>query len=131
MAPILDLSNSAHWIHIYGVTLYAETVSTVPPRYIRIPTHKIPVAVYERTLAVGSSSTQAKPNWALGFYLIGSVQVPGVGLADIASIPIVLGLNLIRLPNLHAQFSLKAKIPKWHTEMTLDIWKYVGPETDS
>lgn len=104
MAPILDLTNAAHWVHIYSTTLYAAEIPTVPPIYTPIPVHSIPVRTEERTLAVGSSSTRVKPTWRLGFWLIGSVQVPGVGLADVASVPIVLGLNLIRLPNLHSEF---------------------------
>lgn len=130
MAPILDVDNSANWVHIYGTTLYAAASSTIPPVYAPIPIHSIPGIFYERTLAVGSSSTQTKPNWKLGFWLIGAVQIPDVGLANITSVPIVLGLTLVRLPNLHSEFKLKAQIPKWHKEMSIDIWKYVGVEND-
>lgn len=131
MAPILDVNNASNWLHIYNHTLYAAVIPTTPPRYTPIPVHKIPLILDRRTLAVGSSSTLAKPTWRLGFFLIGSVQIPGIGLADVTSLPIFFGLNLVRLPNLHDQFVLKARIPKWQQEMEMSIWKYIGVESDS
>lgn len=132
MAPILDVDNSANWQHIYETSLHAAVSSTVPPIYSSIPPiHSIPGVVYERVLAVGSSSTYLKPRWKLGFWLIGLVQIPTIGLAEIAFIPIPLGLSLVVLPNVHSEFKLKVRVPHWHRNLSIDIWKYVGPIEES
>lgn len=131
MAPILDVDNSANWVHIYGTTLHAAVSSTVPPIYGSISIHSIPGVVYERVLAVGSNSTYLKPKWKLGFWLSGLVQIPTIGLAEIASFPIPIGLSLVILPNLHSEFKLRARIPHWHRNLSLDIWKYVGSIEES
>ena len=131
MAPILDVNNGANWVHIYGNTLYAAASSTIPPIYDSIPVHSIPGLVYERVLAVGSNSTYLKPRWKLGFWLSGLVQIPTIGLAEIASVPIPIGLSLVVLPNVHSEFKLKARVPHWHRNLSIDIWKYVGPIEES
>lgn len=130
MAPILDLHDANHWEHIYNVVLSAQQVSTVPPIYYPIPSHTIPVTTDKRTLAIGVSSNQAEPTWVLGFFLISSCQIPGIGRANINSVPVFLGLNLIRLPNYNNEYFLRAKVPKWHKHLEFDIYKYVGPESD-
>lgn len=131
MPPILDVNNSSNWVHAYNATLYGSTVPTVPPTYLPIPMHSIATPFYKRTLAIGASSTQTKPTWRFAFWLIGMVKIPQIGLAEIATIPVFLGLNLVRLPNLHNEFLLKVRFPKWHKEMNFDIWQYIGSETDS
>lgn len=129
-SPILDLSNSSNWVRIHDTTLVAEPVLGQNGKYYSIPNYSIPDTIDRHVLAVGSSSTKAKPTWNLGFYLVMLVRVPGVGNAETASTPIRLGLNLVRFPLVSAQYTLKARIPKWHQEMSLAIWKYVGVESD-
>lgn len=131
MSPILDVNNPANWAQIYGVTLSGNANSTIPPIYEAIPVHSIPGVVYERVLAVGSNSNYLKPRWRLGFWLIGFVQIPGIGLAEIASIPIPIGLSLVVLPNVHSEFKLKARVPHWHRNLSIDVWKYIGPIEES
>lgn len=129
-SPILDLSDASLWVQVYDTTLFADPVLGQTGKHYPIPNHSIPGNFEGHTLAVGSSSTKAKPNWSLGFYLAQVINVPGVGNAEARSIPIRLGLNLVRFPPLSTQFRLKARIPKWHQEMSLTIWRYVGVESD-
>lgn len=129
-SPILDLGDASSWVQVYDTTLFANPVFGREGKYYPIPSHSIPAIFEGHTLAIGSSSTKAKPTWNLGFYLAQIVSVPGVGSAEARSIPIRLGLNLVRFPPLSVQFRLKARIPKWHEEMSVTIWKYVGVESD-
>lgn len=129
-SPILDLSDGSNWVQVYDTTLFAQAVPGRQGSFYPIPNHEIPSAIDRRILAVGSSSTKTKPTWNLGFYLAMIIKIPGVGNAEAASVPIRLGLNLVRFPPLSNQYSLKARIPKWHQEMSITIWKYIGIESD-
>lgn len=131
MAPVLDVNNSNNWELIYNTTLSANILSVSPPLIVPIGTHNVPVTSDRRTLAVGASTTQGKPTWRLGYYLISSIQIPVIGRADISSDAIFLGLNLIRLPNVHNEYKFKIRVPRWMRDMQIDIYKYVGEELDS
>lgn len=125
--PILDLSNSSNFQEVYETILSGELV--IEGRYKPIPQHQIPITFDRHTLLVGASSSTAKPNWRLGFYLR-MLITSSVGTAEASNCSIPFGLNLIRFPVLSSQYKLKAYIPKWHREMELKIWKYIGPESD-
>lgn len=127
---ILDLSNSSSWVRIHDTTLFAAPVLGQNGKHYPIPSYLIPEVVDRRILAVGASSSKAKPTWNLGFYLAMLVKVPGVGNAEVVSRPIRLGLNLVIFPPVSSEFTLKARIAKWHQEMSLTVWKYIGLETD-
>lgn len=129
--PILDLTDGAEWLQVYDTTLAADAIPGLTNRYRPIPNHQIPVDFYSYTLAVGASSTKAKPTWNLGFYLGMVIDIPTVGMAETASTPIRLGLNLIRFPPLAVPFKLKARVPKWHQEMSMTFWRYLGNEADT
>lgn len=128
--PILNLADSSLWIKAYDTTLTAQS-TFVGNSFYPIPIHKIPVIFNSHTLAIGSSSSQTKPTWRLGFYLTSEIQIPGIGKAEATSDYIWLGLNLIRIPPLGSTYTLKARIPKWHREMVIAIWKYIGSESDT
>lgn len=127
MAPLaLDSSNSADWVQVYTVNLSALPISGIPGQYHRLPAHSIPTVFDRHILAIEASLTQAQPTWDLAFYVTMLVSIPGIGRAETVSIPVTLGLNVIDFPVLSSQFTLKAKLPKWHTEMRIAIWKYTG-----
>ena len=126
--PILEVSDASLWVKAYDVKLEAQPT---PIGYYPIPTHKIPVTFDRHTLAIGSSSTKTKPTWRLGFHLTSEIQIPGVGKTEASHQYIWLGLNLIRVPPFAPNYTLKARIPKWHQEMVIAIWKYVGSEYDT
>ena len=125
---ILDCSDSSYWQTVYETTLIAESITT--GYHSPIPQHQIPIVFDNHTLAVGASSSKTKPTWNLGFWLSMLVNLPGVGNATAVQKAIPLGLNLIRFPVLTPEFKLKAKIPKWHEEMSMKFWIYTGPEAD-
>ena len=127
--PILDLSSASNWVKVHEITLVAPP-SSIPNHNYPIPAYTIPVTFDRRFLAVGASSTMTKPSWRLAFFLSTVLQIPAVGNAENGSIFIPLGLSLVQVPLYSAQYSLKARIPKWHLEMTMAVWQYVGIESD-
>ncbi len=125
---ILDLSNSSNFVEAYEIILTAGS-SPVPNYHTPIGIHLIPIVFDSHTLLVGASSSTAKPNWRLGFYLRALIA-SAVGMAEASNYPIPFGLNLIQLPKLSSEYRLRAYIPKWHQTMEMKIWKYVGSYND-
>lgn len=130
MAPALDVNNPANWQLIYTVNLHTQTIPTTPPKFHPLPIHVIPVTSATRILAVGANSIDAQSHWRLAFYLISSIQIPEIGKADVCSFAQFLGLNLYRIPNLHDEYFLRIKFPPWHKSMDIEIFSYVGTNTD-
>lgn len=124
---ILDFSQN-NWEVIYDITLEAVSITTT--RFTPIPDHQIPLTLDTHVLLVGSSSFKVRPTWKLGFYLNMVVNAPGVGNFTAANQPIPLGLSLVRFPPISSEFFLKVNIPKWHQEMSIRVWKYIGGSLD-
>ncbi len=128
--PILDLSSADNWVKVHEVLLTAQD-SPIPNFHSPIPTYTIPTPFDRRILAVGASSSQTKPSWRLAFFLSTIVQVPGIGSAENGSIFIPLGLTLIETPPYSDQYSVRIRIPRWHLEMSMTFWQYVGIELNA
>lgn len=127
---ILDLSNSNNWVSVYQANFAAVPIQGVRNQFTPIPVIVIPNSFDSHTLAVGASSFQTKPTWHLGFWLSMNVQLPGIGKAEAYNKSIPLGLNIVRFPHISSTYTLRASIPRWHKEMSIEIWKYVGSEVD-
>lgn len=130
MPPILDLSNSSNWEKVYQGNFVAVVIQGVRNQTLPIPSVVIPNSFNSHTLAVGASSFQTKPTWHLGFWLSMNVQLPGIGKAEAYSKSIPLGLSIVRFPAISSTYTLTANIPRWHKEMSIEIWQYVGSEFD-
>lgn len=128
--PILDLSNSSNWEKVYQNSFTAVPIQGVRNQFLPIPAVVISNSFDSHTLAVGASSFQIKPTWHLGFWLSMNVQLLGIGKAEAYSKSIPLGLSIVRLPNISSTYTLSANIPRWHKEMTIEIWQYIGSELD-
>ena len=128
--PILDLSDSSNWQKVYEGNFAAVPVQGVRNKFIPIPKVVIPNNFDNHTLAIGATSFQTKPTWRLGFWLSMYIQVPGIGFACGFNQGIPLGLSVLRFPNLSSTYTLSATIPHWHKEMSIEIWQYIGSESD-
>ena len=129
MSSILNFNNSDYWQKVYETTLVAQAGSR-SSFYYPIGDHNLPGTFSSHTLLVGASSFKAKPTWRLGFYLSMIISAVGVGSFTASQKSIPFGLTLVRFPPLSNEFSLKASIPKWHEEMSMSVWLYVGSESD-
>lgn len=128
---MLDLNSSA-WSKVYTVNLNAKPILGKQGQFQPIPNVRMPVSLEKHTLLVGASSIRTKPRWKLGFWLSMELgKISGIGQPTIPDIFIPLGLLYVKLPKLTANYTLIAKIPHWHTQLSIDIWKYLGSEPAS
>lgn len=128
--PILDLSNSSNWEKVYQASFTAVAIQGVQNQFIPIPLAVIPNSFDSHTLAVGAFSFQTKPTWRLGFWLSMNVWLPGIGRAEGYNKSIPLGLSIVRFPPISSTYTLSVRVPHWHKEMGIEIWKYIGLELD-
>lgn len=124
-SPLLNLDNRDNWTKVYSASFAANPIAGTN-KFTPIPSVRIPGTFDKHILAVGGSSFQTKPTWHLGFWLSMYVDIPSIGRAEGYNKSIPLGLSIVRFPPISSTYSLIASIPKWHREMSIDIWQYVG-----
>lgn len=120
---ILNLDDSNKWVQFYNETIDATPDNSLQG-YVPIPNIEIPYILDRFILAIGAVSSTSKSNWYLGYNLLMIINIAGVGNTSVSSIPIRLGINLIQLPVITEEYTLLVKVPRWHRNMTLTMWKY-------
>ena len=128
-APILDLSSAASWEVVHEIGLIAQQVPGTT-RHYPISPYIVPVALDRNILAIGASTPVAQPTWRLAFWLGALAQLPGIGKAETESRFVPLGLSLHQFTRYSSDYTLRVKVPKWHSKMEFKIWKYLGAESD-
>ncbi len=134
-----DLQDRLNWDIVLRRTYEAQSDRSDAPRtYIPIP--PIAVSVDSYTLAIGASSNKAKPSWYLAARVAPRLLFSPSSTSDfLAAVqseePKRIGLNrlnLIRFTDFGIKpYLLEINIPKWHTQMYLEIWKYSGTDVSS
>lgn len=127
--PILNVNDATLWEEVYDITLIAQS-SPVSNVFTPLPKFNIPHNFTKHTLAIGASNSYMKPNWNLAFYLAMNVRIEGIGKTEVTNRFVRIGLTLIRFPPVASAYTLQARIPKWHREMSFTIWQYIGEEKD-
>lgn len=133
----MDILNPSNWILIHRNLYKVQQVPDSPDRYYPLATINIP-AISSRLL-VGGRSSKAKSHW----YLAASVAIKAsLSLANssfVSSIqaqPVEYKLPLNRLVLFEIKnfqtntYCLEIKIPYWHEEMEIEVWKYQGTVLD-
>lgn len=120
--------DARYWQRIYTTGVVARTLNNKIIAPISERTLRVTINSY--ILAVGVSSTSAKPTWKLGFWLSQVIQVQGAGFAEYNPTPIILGLTLVKFEPLTTAYQLKARFPSWHKDLSISIWKYRGLTSD-
>jgi hypothetical protein len=121
----LDL-NGDSWQKVYQINLQAET-SAIPNHFYQIPSFTIPYTFINK-IAVGASSSSAKPNWRLAFYANALVNILGIGFVEVEHFYVPFGASLLD-PQKGVPYTLKLYIPKWHQNMDVEIWEYTGSQS--
>jgi hypothetical protein len=133
--PILQLGNAQNWALLYSETLTAT--ATIEGRgYIPIPARFIPVQVDHRILIVGTASNKGiRSTWNTGGWLTPLIAWGGNNNtldADLGSWRIPLNKKrLVLLPDLAPNYKLRFNAPSWMQQISIEIYQYSGPETDS
>lgn len=127
------VSDPLNWDLVKRQTYHATPNASLPKGFIPIPT--ITVGVDSYTLLIGAASSKAMIHWWLAarvsLRLLFSPSSTSEFLAAVAvSATKRIGLNrltLVQFPNFELiPYILEIRIPPWHEEMMLEIWKYSG-----
>lgn len=129
MAPVINSASNANWLSVYSASLAATPV--MPRGHLPIPSFFAPVELDSHALLIGATSNQAEPTWRLAFWASQRIAVQGIGFAEVNSSFVALGLSLIRFPVLSDTYTLKIRVPRWHTQLSFQVWKYVGVTLDT
>lgn len=134
-STILSTNRALDWVLVHAILLTAQRNLEQPDpdkknSFHPMAAHSIPFIFTRHVLVVEATSTKAKPNWSFAFNLEQLIDVTSVGLSESASFKVKLGLNLIKLPNVDGIFQVRARFPKWHQEMRIRFWQYIGEEGD-
>lgn len=133
MAETLQLRDSVNWGTPYQTlrraNLYGSTGLFFP-----IPAFQIPIQFESPILAIVAESQEALSHWRLGCRVrqmfnadIAALEVTGTQRAVLLN----RGPTLIHFPRYAQQYRLEVSVPRWHKEMSLTIWEYIGPITDT
>lgn len=133
MSESLQLQPSSSWAAPYQTmrraNLYGGTGLFFP-----IPSFQIPIQFESPILAIIAENQDALAHWRLGCRVrqlfnadIAALEVSGTQRAVLLN----RGPTLIQFPRYAQQYRLEVDVPKWHKELSLTIWEYIGPITNS
>jgi hypothetical protein len=128
--PILETNRAIDWVRVHGITLIAQPALLTKRGFHPMAAHTIPFIFNCHTLVIDANSANAKPHWDFAFSLEQLIDVPAIGLSQSAKIAVKLGLNLIRFPNIDGIYQLRARFPKWHKDMHMQFYQYIGIDSD-
>jgi hypothetical protein len=140
----VNLSDAGSWRLVY----YQQHVGVEANRRSRTPMIDpidLPITIASRVLAVGATYLQAPPTWNLAGFFYQEVAVSlddapvfpglaGVPTTTLDSSKRRIGLNAIELhifPRLASEHRYRFEPVRWMPRLTLGVWEYIGPETDS
>jgi hypothetical protein len=133
MSETLQLSNPANWGTPYQTSRQANPYGT-SGLFFPIPPFQIPIQFESPILAISAENQDARAWWILGCRVRQLFDVSS-GPLEVASVQRRVLLNrggtLIQFPRYAPQYRLEVEIPRWHKEMSLTIWEYIGPITDT
>jgi hypothetical protein len=127
------ISDPLNWDLVQRQTYYATPNSALSSGFVPIPT--ITVAVNSYTLLIGAASSKALSHWWLAAYVTSRLlfspsstsEFPAAIRSGSGRKIGLAGLNLVQFPNFGLlPYLLEIRIPPWHEEMMLEIWKYSG-----
>lgn len=132
-----ELGNRSNWNLVLRNTYYGNVSQTDPKKFVPIPS--IAVSVNSQILLLGVRNSQAPSHWFLAGYasprLLFTPSFDSEFLSLVQSSPSVkVGLNrltLLSFPDYNLlPYILELSIAKWHKEMSIEVWQYVGSFLD-
>lgn len=127
-----DLTAPGVWEQVYDGNIAAQQPG--PGIFLPIPRITIPLILHERVIVVGTSSVDFRPNWRFSGILSQRLVIPalGTGLVDGHKQTLRLNaLSLIVLPVLTPDYRLDYDVFHWIRDISLSVWRYMGPEQDA
>lgn len=115
--------NGADWQLVYQANLAAQP-SPIPTYFYPIPVIT-PPQLFTNILTIGAVSMSAKPTWRLAFFASAQINISGIGNVEIGNFFVRLGASVLDTKD-STPYRLQLHIPKWHREMTIEIYQYLG-----
>ncbi|PIG94590.1 hypothetical protein [Gloeocapsopsis sp. IPPAS B-1203] len=134
-----DLQDRLNWDIVLRKTYEAKSDRAEAPRtYDPIP--PITTTVDSYTLAIGASSSTAKQTWYLAARVAPQLLLTPSTTSNFVALVqsedpkrIALNrLNLIRFTDFGIKpYVVEIRIPKWFTQMYIEVWKYSGTDVSN
>jgi len=132
-----DLTNNLNWDLVLRNTYKATVNPNTRSGFNPIP--PVTVTVDSYILLVGARNENAKPHWFLAATVYPRLLFSPSSTSQFLGIVqsqsgIRLGLDrltLVQFKDFHLlPYLLEIRVPKWHEEMMLEVWKYTGSIED-
>lgn len=129
----MDFGNNLNWDLVLRTSYLAQIVPEARRGFLPIPNKIIEVDRY--TLAIGVSSTKAKPTWKRGafvaprllFSVSSTSEYAGLVRSDNAKAVFLNQLTLVQFEDFGiTPYALEISIPFWIAQLNIEIWKYQG-----
>lgn len=122
----LDLGNSANWELVHESF---HVGAPAPNGYTPIPPVEINTTFTTPIIAVGAESQQARSWWRKGGDLYQVIDVPGSDFVTIDGSKIFVPINNARVFrfDLDCSYRLRFEPSWWHPEISLSIYRFIGP----
>lgn len=132
----MDFGNNLNWDLVLRQTYFAQPNPAYPKGFVPIPSKLIEVDRY--TLAIGTSSTKAKPTWRVGAFVVPKLSF-SVSSTSVYTNLVRSGksqsvylnqLTLVQFTDFGlSPYALEISFPIWISELSIEIWKYQGEES--
>lgn len=128
---IVQFSAAENWQEVWDFDFVASDAPY--GRYYPIPPMVVPILLTSPFIALAASSTDAQSNWRLGYWARQYIAPTGVGgaLEGRTEKAFLNRFSIARFPLLATQYQLRIEIPWWHKTMSIGIWEYTGPISES
>lgn len=132
-----DLGNKSNWDLALRNTYYASVSSSDPKVFVPIP--PVTTSVNSYTLLIGVENSSAPSHWYLAGYACPRLLFTPSFDSDFLSLVqsntgVRLGLNRLNLVSFSnyniLPYILEINVARWHKEMSIEVWQYIGSELD-
>lgn len=131
--PVVQFQNVNHWDIVFNQAFIAQS-GYLSGSYFPIPKQILPITLDKHILAVKLSSQDAKPSWVTGCWISQQIQNPATVIGNLTPQRRMCRLRettLIDFTPYSGDYQLKLEVPMWIKDITIQIWQYIGPESDS
>ncbi|MDJ0730757.1 MAG: hypothetical protein QNJ33_12265 [Crocosphaera sp.] len=132
-----DFTNGNNWTLFWDEDLTAEQTNPVLERYYPIPKFTPPTLFQSPIIKVWCKNPDAPSHWRLGGRYFIKMSAGTVISGGIPETVIKVGkfyLNqaeIIMIPPWSPNYSITFDIAYWHRTMSLAMWEYTGPNTNT
>lgn len=123
---MLDLANEANWLSIYDQLTVAQGVAGSPLVYVPIAAIALPNSLSYPYLRVAANNQEAKSRWRLGAWIEFYVDEANPDVEVARVLAPVNKAAIIPKPDFLTTYKIKAVIPYYFEEISLQIEGYIG-----